>query len=1092
MATFTNEVWSSHKPCRTWAAQGRCRFGSNCKFSHEQGVERPRLVSSEEKNNADEHHTEPTHNLQEPSASASPVSPPTMHNSTNKAICRDWRAKRQCPRGVRCRFSHEIAPNGKYTRKQSHSNSVGGRVTDSTFKGKHRSDRRDDLHIQEQPATLETPGEVDQASTDPEEERAKRVQAEKGEKERRDEQERLAREAAAKEVREKRREQQAREAAVIEQHVVLDSSLVTFSAGLEILHVIPGFNLRKITIKNLPADARRQEIADIFLPHVPQARDFCITQFPNAASPNAIVLVDEEYGQAIAAGLEEADFRGVALDFTMSESATGTEMGEAAARQPVIMVSWDAPSDTIIVTYASMEEAREKVRTLNMKNWKGRQLRVFMNQPPPRAVGLRSYRFNPPSIKILGLPHVTVLDGELFEFLGSTNIRTLRSTNFDFPDSFDIIRQRLLTCNGVQMDTYEVVDDGKRGEARVKVQFAEWEDAKSAHTVVLCMSSGPPKFRPWVPQQPLRYTIKIPRQQYDAQKRQWDQLSEKKDVDAYVQAKIGARGDVFVQVLGQDKKAIGALKVRVERMVAGEKLDATCWHSSFMSGEGRRFLNRIFEEKRVVIRHDFKSKSLRAYGEPRMIEEVRRMVQEEVERLSQSEITRDIFGRGIVGFFVREGLGKLTELLGEGNVNLDLTSRPCKITVKGGDEAKHHLQRLIDESRAKTSYLEEASLSDSSATEACPICMDEVSNAEELGCGHTYCSGCLKLFLTSAADGKKFPITCIANDSSCNVPLSIPFIKRFLPMHAFQGLVEAVFLLYLDQHAQEFKYCTTPDCKQIYRHTTDAAILKCPSCFSTICAACDREAHEGISCEEREQRELHAQDKALADQGYKKCPACKVWIEKTAGCNHMSCKCGAHICWKCMGLFPAGEIYRHMSAAHGGFFDNEPPAFNPANDANFLVEQVRALNEIERRRNATPHNDLFGEMPPRVPPERAPAPIARDYAQFTAAQARALNEFERQRDARARAQDHTRNTPARHPEIRGAGNQGEQVEQQQRAQRALQQITAEREREQRRIEEARRRQVQLERQNLEARIAAEEELSRLRRERGLLNNCVVM
>lgn len=32
---------------------------------------------------------------------------------------------------------------------------------------------------------------------------------------------------------------------------------------------------------------------------------------------------------------------------------------------------------------------------------------------------------------------------------------------------------------------------------------------------------------------------------------------------------------------------------------------------------------------------------------------------------------------------------------------------------------------------------------------------------------------------------------------------------------------------------------------------------------------------------------------------YKMCPKCKFYVERTEGCNHMTCKCGNHFCYKC-------------------------------------------------------------------------------------------------------------------------------------------------------------------------------------------------
>ena len=777
-------------------------------------------------------------------------------------------------------------------------------------------------------------------------ERARRAEAEK-----KKEGERLAREKEAEEAAKRRQvqiqTQRAREAAFVEQYVVLDSSLVTCGAGLDIWHVVTGFDLCKVTIKNLPRDTQRAEIAGIFLHHgIPQT-EFFISQLK---FDEAVVLAKAEHGQAIAYGLEGTSLRSEILRFSVSASGNG--MDAATHNSPFVHIYWRAPSEALTATYGTMAEARDKVQKLNTAIWRGRKISATMNDPPGSGHAVQKYVAS--SVRVTGLPSgVQPMDTDLIEFIGTRNLRMWKPIIFDLPRSFQIIRELLATYPGVRMDTYEILDSGKHvsGEAKVKVLFDEWEDAKNAYAAIRNMRS-PAKsaqFRSWFPPSPLQYSMQIPRAQYEAQKKQWDALSEKKPgSDTHVQPKIGERGDVvFLRVLGHDKKAAGPLKVRVENMVAGDKLDATYWHSSFGSPSGRSFFDRIYKEKKVFVRNDFKTRSLKVYGEPHPILEVCEMIKSEVDGLSKSETTRILDQRSI-GFFVREGIGKLTELLGEGNVALNLASRPCKITIKGGEEAIHHLQRLIDESRDTNSL--GALLPGSAEREVCPICTEDVSNPEQLGCGHTYCAGCLKHFLMSAPETRNFPLVCIASDATCDVPISIPFIQRFLPGPIFESLVEAAFLFYLDQHPQELNHCTTPDCKQIYRRRTDPTSLQCPSCFSSICAACGEDGHEGMTCQQHrfhknpdaEQERLNGQ--LATAHGYKKCPQCRVWIEKNGGCDHMECRCGAHICWICVVMFDRENIHKHMENVHGNRFDESSAEVNLGNVAD-------EMTTIERLRN---------------------------------------------------------------------------------------------------------------------------------------------
>ncbi|GAA5936059.1 RBR-type E3 ubiquitin transferase [Sporobolomyces koalae] len=79
------------------------------------------------------------------------------------------------------------------------------------------------------------------------------------------------------------------------------------------------------------------------------------------------------------------------------------------------------------------------------------------------------------------------------------------------------------------------------------------------------------------------------------------------------------------------------------------------------------------------------------------------------------------------------------------------------------------------------------------------------------------------------------------------------------------------------------------------------------------------------------------EEKALQewlDQHSTRCPGCSIPIEKSAGCNHMTCgKCGSHLCYRCGKSISPTEPYKHFntptSSCYGKLFDflpgQEPP-----------------------------------------------------------------------------------------------------------------------------------------------------------------------
>ena len=44
-------------------------------------------------------------------------------------------------------------------------------------------------------------------------------------------------------------------------------------------------------------------------------------------------------------------------------------------------------------------------------------------------------------------------------------------------------------------------------------------------------------------------------------------------------------------------------------------------------------------------------------------------------------------------------------------------------------------------------------------------------------------------------------------------------------------------------------------------------------------------------------------EKFAAGQKFKQCNVCRFWVEKSLGCDHMTCRCGNEFCYKCGGPY---------------------------------------------------------------------------------------------------------------------------------------------------------------------------------------------
>jgi len=190
-------------------------------------------------------------------------------------------------------------------------------------------------------------------------------------------------------------------------------------------------------------------------------------------------------------------------------------------------------------------------------------------------------------------------------------------------------------------------------------------------------------------------------------------------------------------------------------------------------------------------------------------------------------------------------------------------------------------------------------------------------------CGHYFCKEDMRLYLLSKLDGgvgSLADLRCpgeprcarLLSDAEADAALGPRDRARFRRFRRMQQLASdptAVF-------------CSTRGCDVVLfgRNNTAAGgaqsnpQLVCPDCGASFCFACRVPWHAGQTCAayQSAQASLSASARALAQveqersfalfaansANFRQCAQCRAWVEKSEGCEKMTCRCGYRFCHK--------------------------------------------------------------------------------------------------------------------------------------------------------------------------------------------------
>ncbi|XP_055835719.1 E3 ubiquitin-protein ligase RSL1-like [Solanum dulcamara] len=200
----------------------------------------------------------------------------------------------------------------------------------------------------------------------------------------------------------------------------------------------------------------------------------------------------------------------------------------------------------------------------------------------------------------------------------------------------------------------------------------------------------------------------------------------------------------------------------------------------------------------------------------------------------------------------------------------------------------------------------------------CEICLDNKESWEMFkndGCSHSFCYECTSKHIMARISQKAKVIGCPG--VSCSAAFDVNACRFMIPEEARIKWDELVCQsMILDSQKL---YCPFRDCSALLVNDSGASIerINCPMCKRSLCAACRVPWHSEFTC--KEFQKLNAKKggkgeemvKTLAKKkSWQKCPNCKVFVEKTEGCIHMTCRCEYEFCYRCGAKWAASHACR--------------------------------------------------------------------------------------------------------------------------------------------------------------------------------------
>lgn len=243
---------------------------------------------------------------------------------------------------------------------------------------------------------------------------------------------------------------------------------------------------------------------------------------------------------------------------------------------------------------------------------------------------------------------------------------------------------------------------------------------------------------------------------------------------------------------------------------------------------------------------------------------------------------------------------------------------------------------------------------------SCKICFSEKLGedcTQFVPCGHIFCKECISGYLeVRINDGNVMNIHC--PEEMCSSETTPGQIKVLVSPELFSKYDSSLLSIALNTMS-DIIYCPRPHCQYPVSREPNEEVANCPACLYAFCIHCKSTYHGIEPCKVTAVNELveeyqtasahrrkelehrygkkqietlvqNAMSENWINSNSRRCPSCKTAIEKSDGCNKMTCwRCDAFFCWMCNAALNRVRPYFHFedpkSKCFNMLFGNLPP-----------------------------------------------------------------------------------------------------------------------------------------------------------------------